>query len=482
MPGYMTMHQGSHPSIHQPDVTLILDHAGIIRQARFADDLPGGSTDAWVGRPWIETVGDGGSDKIRDMLDNALERGVSAFRLVTQRFPNGTELPVEYSMVRLGGTSGLMAIGKNQQAVTELETRLIASQHAREHDYWKLREVETRYRLLFDASHEAVLLIRADDLTVVEANLAAMRVFDVAPGHGILSQIPEHEHDMLRSMLARVREQGRAPGLMVHPGATRAAWIVRASLMAADPGQLFLLQLAPARGVAPLERLPIAPPIPVKIQTAALPIDELVERLPDAFVVVDQEGEILRANPAFLDMVQAGGMGSVVGANLGRWLQRPGADASVLLGTLQRHHSVRQMATTIQSELGSETAIEISAAADQADHPHHIGVILRDVSRRAPTLGLPAPGPPTPAQSPTPGFRASLAALDDQIGQTPLPRLMRETVELLERHYIEAALERAGGNRTATAELLGLSRQSLYVKLNRYGLDGDSASTSDPTD
>ncbi|TIH78720.1 transcriptional regulator PpsR, partial [Klebsiella pneumoniae] len=40
-----------------------------------------------------------------------------------------------------------------------------------------------------------------------------------------------------------------------------------------------------------------------------------------------------------------------------------------------------------------------------------------------------------------------------------------------EQHYVKQALEIAGGNRTATAELLGLSRQSLYAKLNRYGLD-----------
>ena len=39
---------------------------------------------------------------------------------------------------------------------------------------------------------------------------------------------------------------------------------------------------------------------------------------------------------------------------------------------------------------------------------------------------------------------------------------------------LSRALDLTGGNRTATAELLGLSRQSLYVKLDRYGLDGDS--------
>ena len=49
---------------------------------------------------------------------------------------------------------------------------------------------------------------------------------------------------------------------------------------------------------------------------------------------------------------------------------------------------------------------------------------------------------------------------------------MQDTTSAVERHYIDAALELTGGNRTAAAELLGLSRQSLYAKLNRYGPDG----------
>jgi hypothetical protein len=39
-----------------------------------------------------------------------------------------------------------------------------------------------------------------------------------------------------------------------------------------------------------------------------------------------------------------------------------------------------------------------------------------------------------------------------------------------EKICIEAELELTGDNRAAAAEMLGLSRQSLYVKLRRYGL------------
>jgi DNA-binding NtrC family response regulator len=44
------------------------------------------------------------------------------------------------------------------------------------------------------------------------------------------------------------------------------------------------------------------------------------------------------------------------------------------------------------------------------------------------------------------------------------------STDLIERLCIEAALELTRNNRASAAEMLGLSRQSLYVKLRRYGL------------
>jgi hypothetical protein len=51
---------------------------------------------------------------------------------------------------------------------------------------------------------------------------------------------------------------------------------------------------------------------------------------------------------------------------------------------------------------------------------------------------------------------------------------------MIERLCIEAALVITGDNRASAAEILGLSRQSLYAKLRRYGLgDLDSGEGAD---
>ena len=69
----------------------------------------------------------------------------------------------------------------------------------------------------------------------------------------------------------------------------------------------------------------------------------------------------------------------------------------------------------------------------------------------------------------------SISQLTELVGRVPMKNLVRETTDLIERMCIEAALELVRDNRASAAEVLGLSRQSLYVKMRRYGL-GDLTS------
>lgn len=442
-------------SIAQPDVTLTLDLDGVIRGVSVSEAITGETVADWLGRPWAETVGAVGVDRVRSMVQDARTAGVSGFHQLTQRFPSGLELPMEYTTVRLGGQAGLIAVGKNLQAVAELQSRLLAAQQAREQDYWKLREIETRSRLLFDASSEAVLLVRADTLRVVEANPAAIRALGIAPGWEVLKEVAPRDQDAVQAMLLRARRHGRVPGIVVRLGAEQTPWTAKATLMASDPAPVFLLQFTP------LGTPPSAPP------ADAVQLEELIEQLPDAFLVLDREGTIRRANRAFLDLVQVGAPSRVVGERLDRWLSRPGATLAVLLAQLQQHGSVRLFGTALTGEMGVEAEIEISAVLGAGAAGETIAVVIRDVSRRLSRDGENDP------------LRLALADVTAQVGRTPLPALVRDTAAVIERHCIELALQLANGRRTGAAELLGLSRQSLYMKLNRYGMDSEGETGRD---
>ena len=442
-------------SLASPDVTLSLDMDGVIRLANLANSVSGETVETWVGRPWVETVDGSGGALVLGMVAEASLNGVADIRRITQRFPSGLALPFEYTMVRLG-SEGLIAVGKNLRAVAGMQSRLLESQHTREQDAWKLRELETRNRLLFDHSDDPILLLRAEDFSVVEANPAAVRTGALDAGRNFPGAVAPRDVPAFRAMMAQVVETGRSQGAIVHIGAAGTPWLVRASRAKTDPDTIFVLRMSPAAAGTQVER-------------GTPTLEDLLERLPDAFVVVDQSGHLQRVNRAFLDLTQMAAPAAALGEPIGRWLSQPGADASVLMDQLRRHLVVRNFSTMLNGELGAEARVEISAVAHQDGAS--CGIIIRDVSRR-----LPAPSD-LRAQAPAANGHATLAPLAqlvEQIGRLPLMQLVRESGDLIERHCIEAALERSAGNRTAAAGLLGLSRQSLYAKLARHGLGGGS--------
>jgi len=450
----------------QPDITLLLDLDGVIRDATLSPSMASESVDGWLGQAWTDVVGESGGDKVRRMVEDARSSGISAFRQINQRFPSGVEIPIEFTTMLLGDRAGMIAVGKNLQAVTELHARLIAAQQTMERDYWRLREMETRYRLVFDASNEAVVIVSASDLRIVEANRTAVQALSASErrnedlaGREILQDVAVQDREAVREMLARVRDRGKALSILVHLGQDAKPWMLRGSLMSSESGQVFLLQFTAAAVTARG---------PDHDEQATL--KGLIDRVPDGFVALDATGIIRHANQAFLDIVQIGSKGSVIGESLSRWLSQPGADLNALLSNLQRYKTVRLFATTIHGELGSETEVEISAVAGDGGDQNYIGVLMRNISRRLSTAGE------------GDSLRTALGPISEQLGRSSLRKLVKNTVSIVEQHYVKEALELSGGNRTATAELLGLSRQSLYAKLNRYGLEDRESDSRDSSE
>lgn len=362
---------------------------------------------------------------------------------------------MEYAAFRLHEDGQVAVVGRTLQAVADLQARLIAAQQAREQDYWKLRETEARARLLFDTAEQAMLLLSAATLRVAEANPVAIRVLGLAPGWDFLQEMGPADRAVFRDLIGRAREPGRVPTVRLHIGHDATAWLARVTLMPRESEPLLLVHLAPAEqgGL----RMPVA---------AGLRAEALLDQMPDAFVALDQDGIIQRANRAFLDLAQAGSEGSVLGERLDRWLGQPGMDLQVMLASLAQHGALRLFPARFVGTLGSEAEVEISGTLHTETGVPVIGLLIRDIGRRV----LPA----TEAAA----LHEALESLANEVGRLPLPTIVRNTSALVERACIEEALRQSGGNRTAAADALGLSRQSLYAKLDRYRVEDRSASAA----
>ena len=445
------------------DIALILDSKGTIRDLALGnEELSAQLADDWIGRPWADTVTADSRPRVEAMIADALsDAGKPVWRQVDHVSSSGAELPMRYLTAKLAKDQHLIAIGRDLQGIAALQQRLVDAQQSLERDYWRLRQLETRYRLLIRSSSDAIIILDPDSGKVVEANPAASLMLGAGTRRLVGRHFPEGFDEQgtraIQSLIAGVRAAGRANDVRARLR-SGAEFQISAAPVRQENASLVLIRLSPVEGEG-------------QASAASEPrsrLAKIVEKAPDAFVVTAQDGRILSANSAFLELAQLSTEDQVRGESLDRWLGRPGVDMNVLIANLRQHGAVRLFATTIRSEYGSSSEVEISAVAvhNGSDQPS-FGFIIRNVDRRVSAEGAGEGALPR-----------SVEHLTELVGRVPLKEVVRESTDMIERLCIEAALELTGDNRASAAELLGLSRQSLYVKLRRYGL-GDIAAESE---
>lgn len=434
------------------DLALALDRDGVILDLACNSELERLGCGRWLGRAWIDTVTVESRPKIEALRREPIDRPAARWRQVNHPLAEEADLPMLYTVVRLRRDGRAVAIGRDLRSIATLQRRLVDAQQAMERDYARLRHIETRYRLLFQMSTEAILVVDATTQKVLEANPAAGRL--LAPslgeivGRGFLEAFAVDSALTIQALLAGIRATGRANTVRAGLVGGGEEVIVSASLFPQGAGALLLVHLVPSRAAAQPAGLPEGR---AKLLT-------VVESIPDGFVVTGPDGRILATNTAFLQLVELAGEPQALGEPLERWLGRPGIDLPVLVANLRRHGIVRLFATTLRGEHGTVSEIEITGVVVPTGEQPCFGFALRDVGRR---LGR--------AREER-GLPRSAAQLAELVGRVPLKELVRETTDVIERLCIETALEMTSDNRASAAELLGLSRQSLYVKLRRYGL------------
>ncbi|RYF72530.1 MAG: PAS domain-containing protein, partial [Comamonadaceae bacterium] len=162
------------------DIALVIDPSGVIRTvAQGAGDPLAPMVSGWVGRHWADTVSGETRGKIEHLLHEVTTTGIARRREVNHPLQQGAHIPVAYSAIRFGVNGPVLAVGQDLRAIVAIQQRFLESQQEMERGYWRARQVETRYRLLFQVATDAVMVVDGHTLRVLEANQAAARMFDM---------------------------------------------------------------------------------------------------------------------------------------------------------------------------------------------------------------------------------------------------------------------------------------------------------------
>lgn len=447
------------------DLAFFLDPKGVVQEVSIGEGLE--AHQGWsklVGRPWRDTVTVESQAKVESLLREAREGHLGQAREINQKSDGLGEVPFRFKAIYLEDEQRVAALGRDLRPLARLQQGLVSSQQAMDREYGRLRQADTRYRVLFHVSSEGVLVVDGSSRKILEANpAAATMVGDAAQslqGRAVEELFDGKSRGAIQSLIVGVAAGARSiDARACLLGQTDRELTVTATLFRQSGTPVLLVRFWPVNAAKSL-----AP--------RASKMLSVLEAMPDGFVVTGADRRILAANTAFCEMVH-GNESQVIGEPIERWLGRPNVDINIMLANLRDHGSIKNFATIIRSDFGGPPQEALITAVTALDGKVPcIGFTIRAVSSRfqTPTAqggALTSPGSLSPTSTVLP---RSVEQLRELVGRVPLKTLVRESADLVEKLCIEAALHVSNDNRASAAQLLGLSRQGFYSKLNRYGM------------
>ena len=433
---------------------LTLNEAGFVTSASTNSPSSLAQSEDLIGKEWVSLLRDIDRPATRAAIKEATGQPDTSIRCdVVMELATGSELPLSCWLVSHNGIDvDIAALDLLPEA--SLRQQLLNAQHAMERDYWSKRRLEARYRRLLDMVSEGFVVV--DDVSgrILEANPVAAALL-VAPDSTLVGKpFPIGLDEQARATMDRLTREARSVTTTVDGTLKSEAGLEL------NVAVTYLRQSGEGRLLIRLRD-------DSESNYNVSEFEPFFGSAPDGILALDGAGIVLSANQAFLEMAGIASPELIEGRRADRWIGRSAVDLNIVLDHSKQESSVKLYSTTLRTETESTVDIELSVTRVGYNGKTKVILYIRDIGRRI-----------TPDQSVDDHLPRSIEQITERVGRVPLKELVRESTDVIEALCIEAALKLTSGNRASAAELLGLSRQSLYTKLRRFDL-GDAEVDSD---
>jgi transcriptional regulator PpsR len=435
------------------DISIVVDDLGLIQNVyaenqHLAKKIP---VDL-IGKKWLEAVEVDSRKKVQYLLEEANPESISKFRQVNML---GNEkniaLPIMCASIKALSNQKIIVIGKDLTETSKLQQDLVLAQKEISQSYLQISQLEARFQSIFEIGTESIIIVKADDLyPMIEINGNAMKQLLLAKnnciGKSFLSLLSANEIIKARAFLQEVIDTGEPAVSDTFLIGSKTIQISASTF--ANIGKPYLLL-----NLKPLDLNKSAD----FLESDSLTI-QAIENNAYGFVVCTPEGLILKANKAFVKLSNAKNESDLISTSIQSYLGAETLDFDRMMLSLKGKASSQSCTSSIKSNSSSIKLVDISAVSVVKPRAC-IGMIFRQIDSR---------------QDKDKRINKKLVRSSEElsllVGQVPLKDILAETTDLIEQLCIKAALDLTNDNRVSASEILGLSRQSLYIKLRKYGL------------
>jgi transcriptional regulator PpsR len=436
------------------DILIYSDGTGVIQELHLNSDNPNlANLDHWVGHNIREFLTEESIPKLDYHIKELAKSDVKEPRETEINHIDAQEwdFPIRYKLLHDATTNHIVFLGQDLSAIATVQQELIDAHLALEKDYESSRDFETRYRAILETVGEPLVLVRIDSGEIEDINgLAADMLGEPASvlhGSSFLSRFKNNKGSTNFEAIVGASSGKPAAEWQATINVSRKRVSVTATPIRSAGTRYALCRLETEKS---------------NTEHGDLLIDGLrmlFEDGVDAIVFTNRSGTILNCNNSFLDLCDAASAADVINRPLADFLSRGAIDQKMLVEGGSKNGQLRSYNTKIITNYNSTHPVNVSATMLSNKNGGGFGFVLR-IMRSVEAIAV--SDPPSVLNA-----NQNIAKL---VGATPLKEIVASTTDLIERICVETAIEMTGNNRVAAAEMLGLSRQSLYVKLRKFDM------------
>lgn len=426
------------------DVTLVLTDGGMIKAVTVNPySSIGNEPGEWIGQGINSVVTRESQDKLETLLRDlpksrrALSAPIPPVEL-NHIFDDGRELPIRYTMAYLEADRAILMMGRDLTAISTAQQTLIKTQAALENDTREQRERNAFFSMLKTITTDPVLFVSQSSGRIADMTNAASKIFgepnENMIGKKLATFVPSlNDAAKEAAVLSAAAEAGGFHGVTLSTGVNT---------------NLATSVYRTARDTIVLCRLDASDQTQSDWHSLAISV-------PDALAIVESNGTIVAANSAFVALADQSSLDALIGKPITEQFDRGQVDWNVVKSSIDDMGLVRHYQTEFKTHYGAKIPISIAATQISEMGEKRYGLAIRELSSDVSSDSNAIQDPDSVAEL---------------VGKTSLKEIVSQTTEIIEKICIETAIKMTKNNRFAAAEMLNLSRQSLYVKLRKYGL------------
>ena len=432
------------------DISLLIDTAGLILEVIYNTENKNlGNIEHWRTRNIREFITKESGIKLEELLNLSSSENEKIEKDIIQlnHIKNGGEdFPIQYSIHPTGVNNQILLFGRDLTQIAQAQQELMKTQLKFEREYDRYRSFDTKYRVILEQCGSAFIIVDETG-QLIDFNKKA-------------SAITERT-DLNQIMLEDLFDQGTSIDMLNELEALNKSTTSNVfSLKLRETNKDLQLKGTFFRsndGVHTLIRLSSPSIKRASLSKEKVYLSDLYQKTSDAFVFIDEVGKIVDTNESFLILTENPNIDEVVGRPFSDFLRNSDTDLKILTDNSKRLGKIRNYATDVITTFGSKIPVTISSTWVSNEDDDFYGFILRDSSN-------------VEFEKQDDNEKHSWEATTKLVGSAPLKELVAQTGDIAERICLETALNLTNNNKVAAAELLSLSRQSLYVKLRKHNL------------